>query len=404
VKQTIRYRLLGLAAVGVVAAVAVVVVGAFNQWFTPVVAVRLYADRSGLLMDKGNRVELRGVQIGRIGDVTLAPGNRTEITLDLEPSEAARLPVNVAVSIVPATIFGNKYVELAPPAHPAAEYLRAGSVLDAGSSTTVEVNDVFENLNSLLTAIQPEKLDATLSALAQALNGRGAQIGQTIDQLNQYLPKLNRDLPALQGDMGKTAAVANLYGDVAPELLDLLKNATVTSGTIVDKKAAIKQTLEQLTEFSEQVGPVLQQNEDSLVTTLNVLRPTTSLLQEYSPEFTCFLEGAAYAHQQLHYSVGGVVPGATTITSFLPGQNPYKYPQNLPADNETAGPSCYGLPRVPTSQPAPHVSTGGGADINPYNDNALEVGNPPLVVQLFGPAAAEQALKSATSSAKAGSR
>ena len=44
----------------------------------------------------------------------------------------------------------------------------------------VEVNTVFEQLTSLLSTIEPAKLNETLGAIASALNGRGEKIGQTL--------------------------------------------------------------------------------------------------------------------------------------------------------------------------------------------------------------------------------
>ena len=43
----------------------------------------------------------------------------------------------------------------------------------------VEINTVFEQLVSVLSKIEPAKLNETLGALASGLNGRGKRFGQT---------------------------------------------------------------------------------------------------------------------------------------------------------------------------------------------------------------------------------
>ena len=47
-------------------------------------------------------------------------------------------------------------------------------------NVTVEVNTVFENLQSVVAAIDPAKLNAILSAFAQSVRGKGDRIGQAI--------------------------------------------------------------------------------------------------------------------------------------------------------------------------------------------------------------------------------
>ena len=48
----------------------------------------------------------------------------------------------------------------------------------------VALYDVYTKLVGVLTAMQPEKLQTALTALGQALDGNGAEIGATIDNLS----------------------------------------------------------------------------------------------------------------------------------------------------------------------------------------------------------------------------
>ena len=78
------------------------------------------------------------------------------------------------VDIASSTVFGAKSVELVPPAEPSAQRLHAGQTLQ-GEHVTVEINTVFQQLTSVLSKIDPPKLNETLGAIASAFNGRGAQ-------------------------------------------------------------------------------------------------------------------------------------------------------------------------------------------------------------------------------------
>ncbi len=88
------------------------------------------------------------------------------------------------------TAFGAKFVDLVYPADPSAARLSAGAVLISKNVST-EVNTVFENLVDLLDMIDPAKLNAVLTAVADGVRGQGERIGQATTDLNQVLQALN---------------------------------------------------------------------------------------------------------------------------------------------------------------------------------------------------------------------
>ena len=76
-------------------------------------------------------------------------------------------------------MFGAKFVELVEPPEPSSQPLAKGQQLDA-RHVTVEINTVFQQLTSVLKAVDPVKLNETLGAISGALNGRGEKLGQTV--------------------------------------------------------------------------------------------------------------------------------------------------------------------------------------------------------------------------------
>ena len=55
------------------------------------------------------------------------------------------------------------------------------------TNVTTEVNTVFQNVVDLLKMIDPMKLNAVLTAVADAVRGRGERIGQATTALNEVL-------------------------------------------------------------------------------------------------------------------------------------------------------------------------------------------------------------------------
>ena len=159
--------------------------GSFNTY----VPVTLTSDRTGLVMEPGAKVKLRGVEVGRVASVT--GGTRTtKLKLEMFPGQIRHIPANVRADIKATTVFGAKYVDLTLPDKPSPNRLATGAVLWSQNVST-EVNTVFENLVGLLQQIDVSKLNATLTALADGVRGQGPRMGEATTDANQVLLALN---------------------------------------------------------------------------------------------------------------------------------------------------------------------------------------------------------------------
>ncbi|MEO9220182.1 MAG: MCE family protein, partial [Mycobacteriaceae bacterium] len=318
-------------------------------------------------------------------------GSQALITVQLEPDMLKLIPANSGVEIASTTVFGAKFVSfispdrLTPPAAPSRSPIARGANVES-QNVTVEFNTVFQNLSNVLQAVQPEKLNATLGALATALRGRGDQLGESLAQANDVLTQLNPSVPALQNDLQKAAIVTNVYGDAAPALLRTLDNLTATSGTIVDQQANLDKLLLDVTGLATTGTDVLATNQPALATTFNLLRPTTKLLYEYSPEFSCFFKGLNFARVLGEQIAGGINPWIGVDTAFLPGGPIYKYPQNLPIVGASGGPRCNGLPQLSLDQlPGKYLITNTGVNPVPPGSDVQRPNVPALLDYLNGP-------------------
>lgn len=373
-----RRQLLGAVGMLVVAAIIGVVILAYEQVFTPAVPATMIADRAGLLMYNGADVTLYGVTVGRVTSVTPA-GGQAKLGIALDPGQVAHIPANVQASIAEPTIFGPKYLNLVVPAHPTAQRVQAGQVIEPTTEAT-EVNTVFANLVSLLDSVHPAKLSATLGAISTALQGRGSQLGNFIGELNAYLREFNPSLPALSTDFGTAPEVLRTYADAAPGLIAALDNLRVTSGTLASQQAQFDAFLLDLTGFSGNTRSFLAANESGLIGTLATLAPVTALAAEYSPEFPCLF---ASVEQQNELSKS---PKIILHTAILPGQQGYQYPRDLPKVAAASGPSCYGGPITPAEAAHyPLIDFNDGTGSYASHSDSLSPGSPPLSVQLFGP-------------------
>lgn len=369
-----------LALLGLIVAFALGTIGIFFKSFTHYVRVTLVSDRAGLVMNVGARVKLRGVQVGEVG--AISGGNQPiSLKLNIDPDQARFIPANVQARIRATTIFGAKYVELIYPDHPIPRRLAAGDVLRAVNVST-EVNTVFENLVGLLNQVDPEKLNAVLSALADGVRGQGKRIGEATTGLNEVLLQLNPRSETIRGDFRSVKGFADTYSAAAQNILTTLDAASTTSSTIVRQSKQLDALLLNAVGFSNSALNLLAPNRDNLVRSVNDLQTTTALLAKYNPEYTCMLVGAKTLLDSGFPEMTGGGNGKSLIVdaALLFGKDPYRYPDNLPITGAKGGPggtpSCGSLPDVAKNFPvrALVTNTGWGTGVD-WRPN-LGVGRP----------------------------
>ncbi|WP_099042067.1 MCE family protein [Mycobacterium neglectum] len=355
---------------GIVAAVALSLT-MFNGTFTPSVPVTLTADRSGLVLEPNSRVKMRGVQVGRVSSV--GGGDLTRIQLDIDPAQIGHIPANVEARIQSISLFGAKYVDLVYPPNPSPQRLSAGAVLRSQNVAT-EVNTVFQNVVQLIKAIDPFKLNAVLSALAEGVRGQGDRIGEAITAGNQVLLELNPRTDTVREDFRALKGVSDTYSAAAKNIIDTLAAATTTSATVASHAQQLDALLLNVVGLSRSGVDLLGPSKDNLVKAVNLLEPTTNLLMKYNPELTCLFVGAKTTLDNGYADMlGGNGKSLIMDAELLPGYDPYRYPANLPINAGKGGeggkPGCGSLPDVaqnfPVRQLIANTGFGTGLDWRP---------------------------------------
>lgn len=320
----------------------------YSAAFTSVDKVTVTSERAGLVMETGAKVKYRGIQIGKVETIQYA-GNQAKLTLAIDSSQMRYVPSNAPVKIGGTTVFGAKSVEFLQPADPTGDSLRPGAAVSA-ENVQLEVNTLFQTLSDVLKKVDPINLNATITALGEGLRGNGDDLGASLAGINYYLQQLNPKLPTLQQDFQKTAVVAGIYGDAAPDLATVLQNAPTISQTVVDEQENLNAALLAATGLANNGTATLEPAADDLIAAIQRLRAPLKVLGDYSPELGCVIRGTKKALDTFAPVIGGVRPGLFVASNFLPGAPAYTYPESLPMVNASGGPNCRGLPDVPTKQ------------------------------------------------------
>lgn len=385
--RTPPYKLAGLILLVVFAVIVTLVSVQFRGGFQDPEKLTLISGRSGLSMDPGSKVTYNGVEIGRVAEITAVNRDgeeKAQVTLNVNREFVHLIPANVDAEIKASTVFGNKYIAFSSPKDPDAARINPAKEIDV-SSVTTEFNTLFETVVEVAQQVDPIKLNQTLTATAQALDGLGDRFGESIEDGNTILADLNPQMPRLRQDNQRLADLAEVYANASPDLFDGLENAVTTARTLNDQQANIDQALMAAVGFGNTGGEVFERGGPYLVRGAADLIPTSQLLDEYSPALFCTIRNYHDVEPKIASSLGGNGYSLRTHSQVLGASNPYVYPDNLPRVNAKGGPEgrpgCW-QPTTRDLWPAPYLVMDTGASIAPYNH--FELGQPIAIEYVWG--------------------
>jgi len=341
-------RLAAAVLAGLIVAFAVLTYLSYTAAFTSSDTVTVAAPRAGLVMEKGAKVKYRGIQVGKVDNISYG-GDQARLTLAIDSGEMHFIPSNATVHIAGNTIFGAKSVEFIPPETPSGKSLRPDAIVQA-SAVQLEVNTLFQSLIDLLHKIDPVELNGTLSALAEGLRGHGDDLGALLSGLNTLTQQANPKLPALQEDFRKTGIVTNTYADAAPDLNTVFDNLPTINKTLVDQQHNLNTALLATIGLANNAYETLEPAEQDFIDAINRLRAPIKVAHDYSPEFGCLFRSVSRGIKEFAPLLGVRKAGLFTSSSFVLGAPSYTYPEALPIVNASGGPNCRGTPDLPTKQ------------------------------------------------------
>ncbi|MGQ9352179.1 MCE family protein [Mycolicibacterium gilvum] len=388
-KRQPPYKVAGIVLALVTILVLVLVALQFRGDFLPRTQLTMISARSGLSMDSGSKVTYNGVEIGKVSEVeetTVGDEPRAKILLEVDPKYLELIPRNVNADISATTVFGNKYVSFTSPENPASERISASDVIDVTSVTT-EFNTLFETVVEVAGQVDPIKLNQTLTATAQALDGLGDRFGESILNGNRILAEINPQMPQIRRDNQLLADLGEVYSNAAPDLFDGLQNAVTTARTLNEQQGDVDQALMAAVGFGNTGGDIFERGGPYLVRGAKDLVPTSALLDKYSPSFFCMMRNYHDVEPKIADALGGNGYSLKTHSQVLGlgAGNAYVYPDNLPRVNAKGGPGgrpgCW-QPITRDLWPAPFLVLDTGASIAPYNH--MELGQPLFTEYVWG--------------------
>lgn len=362
--STLKRRLLGIGFIVLVLGGVALSIAGFQNAFTPYVTVSVKTGEVGNQLDVKSDVKVRGLIIGQISDIRPTQNGAT-LELELDPAKAKMVPKSASAQLLPKTLFGERYVSLEFEDSSGPKLADGDVIPQDRTRSATELGASFEKLLPVLRAVQPQKLNSTLTAMSTALEGRGDELGKTLAELGDYMGRFNPHLPELQEQFQQLAKFSNGFSEVSPDIAAMLDNFRTNARTLVEKRQQLHSVYSSVTTSSRDLDAYLRANKNNFIRVGKVSQPTLDLVAKYSPEFPCVTRQMANALPTLNkaFGKGTDQPGLHAKVYITPNRGKYKPGEDEPEFNfmtsqngSYRGPWCFNPhhPEIPRPFPYPY--------------------------------------------------
>lgn len=368
----------GSLALALMLAAAVVLVvnstGAFNR--DPVVTATVPA--AGGSIAPLSTVQHHGVVVGTL--LAVEAGTKTSrLVIRVRPATVAAIPANVQVRLLPRTVFGQAYVDLVtPPSGPRGE-LRDRAVIQADiSAETVQLYQAFNRIYDLLTALQPAQLDAALTAVADAVRGRGDDLGTTIAELDTLTRQLQPSIQSVGPNLRALATLSDQLAKSSPDAFQALDDAVAISAVIVQKQQSLRQLLGAGTSLAQESDRLLGDNSGRTIQLVKLSGPTLAALSGRSDRISdTFTSLHSFLNKGNQVFSGGRLKMRAPIVFPPP---PAYTAADCPRYPGLAGPNCGTAPPPAEAPPSAPPSGGTSGPVgSPQEQNTIGALFPDIV-------------------------
>jgi ABC-type transporter Mla subunit MlaD len=188
--------------------------------------------------------------------------------------------------------------------------------------------------------VKPEQMQAALSAVADALRGRGEQLGHTIDSLHTVAQSTAPLVDSLAERAPQIARISEQLATAAPDVLASMDAAVSLSNTLVENTGSFTGFLAASLVVTRNSGDVLEQNADNMIAVALNVSPTLGTMAGKSDLLRATLDEAG-PFGDAGAAVFSTGTFAVRVAADLSNPRPYSS-SDCPRYPGLNGPNCGG--------------------------------------------------------------
>lgn len=259
-------------------------------------AVAYFTSTNGIYA--GDEVRVLGVPVGKVTSIT---AEKDRVRVEFKIDGDVKVPAEAKAVIVAPSLVSSRYLQLTPRYEGGPQLQDDAVIPQSRTAVPIEWDQIKTQLNDLAVALGPSgaNKEGALSALVKsasgALDGEGATISQTIENL----ARATRTLQDGSGDVFSTISNLQLFTSTLAESDQQIATFTArldaVSDLLVDNKDSLKAGITNLASAVKKVEAFVRENRAQLKSTIAGLGDVTAVVAKQQESLAQTLHAAPNA-------------------------------------------------------------------------------------------------------------
>lgn len=240
-----------------------------------------FADASGLRV--GNMVQVGGIRVGRVQDITLEDSNTVVVTFEVDNDVELGKETRASVEVL--NLLGEKYLDVQP----------AGSgELDAAipvdrTESAYDIVGVFDDLTTTTERIDTDQLTKALDVVSDTTTRAAPEIEASFRGIARLSASVASRDEQIQQLLKSSRSVTKVLAARSADLVDLMKHSDLVFQEVQRRKQAVHLLLVNARDLAEQLRGIAQDNQKQLAPALKEVDDLLSLLTSKQKELKATL-------------------------------------------------------------------------------------------------------------------
>jgi phospholipid/cholesterol/gamma-HCH transport system substrate-binding protein len=314
---------------GIITALAVALIGGMFMLWPRVGTYRVdgyFASATGLY--PGDDVRIVGVPVGTIESIT-PQADSVKITMRMQSD--VKLPGNARAVIIAPNIVAARFIQLTPAYKEGPEMGDGGSIGLDRTAVPVEWDDVKTQLTQLSQQLGPQAgqvqgpLGAFINQAADTFDGNGDSFRRALRELSQTVGRLGDSRTDLFGTVKNLQILVDALSRSNEQIVQFSGHLASVSQVLADSSVDLDNTLGALNQALSDIRGFLDENNETLIGSINKLTDFTSLLSNQDDDIEQILHvlpNAMANFYNIYNPAQGTANGLLGLPEF---QNPVQF-------------------------------------------------------------------------------
>ena len=268
-----------------------------------------------------SHVRIQGVNIG---EVTKIKNNGNLVVVTMRINGDRTLPAGVSATQIPASLLGERYVQLSPAYTGGATFKHGGQIPEARTTVPAEFDELLRSLQNFTGSIDPKNASDLVTNLAALLAGQGKSLNDLIDSGAGTLQLLANKSGELGDIVDSLSTLTTALQGHTAEIQKLISDYDTLAGVLAANSGDLNRTITSVDALATEVTDLLQNHAQTLPFDVDQLTHATRTLdRNFDSLSTLFsstvklFDAAGRAYDPLHNALSLNAQLAAGYTSEL---------------------------------------------------------------------------------------